>query len=62
MLFEKRIKKIPLPVIIAAAGKGFIAADQYCIVTYDLYILPAYFYIIVSGNQSEALALAPDYD
>lgn len=62
VLFKKHIKKITLPVIIAAAGEGFIAADQYCIVTYDLYILPADFYIIVSGNQSEALALAPDYD
>lgn len=62
MLFKKHIKKIPLVVIIAASAKDFIAADQYCIVTYNLYILPAYFYIIVSGNQSEAFTLAPDYD
>ncbi len=62
MLFKKRIKKIPLPVIIAAAGNGFITADEYGVVTDNLYILPAYFYIIVPGNQSEALTLAPDYD
>lgn len=41
---------------------GKIATDNYGVLTYYLYILPADFNIIFPAKKSEAFALTPDYN
>ena len=40
---------------------GKVAADNYGILTDNLNILPAYFYILISAQKPEAFASAPYY-
>ena len=47
--------------MLRASVTGKISANNYGVLAYYLYILPADFYILVSAHKSEASAFAPYY-
>ena len=63
-VFEQVFKNISsdslLLIIVSVTRK--ITADYNGILTDNLDILPAYFYILISAHKTEASASAPDYN